>query len=835
VLLFEVNMLANKRTVTYLAVSILWCTCNVTASAQTGLTLQNKQLSVRVRAQDGAYEIFSHGLEHPVLISRVDAQINQGWIRSSNYPRHEASEAPFQDVLGHGHALTLTFGGLADKPDLVCTLRLYEDQPYGDISVSVRNGTQQSFSVQTIRVADAVGSPLIDLGATNQSDRVLAESVSEDPTIHIGGPADAPKGGYLGVGNILIYNLASKQSLELSALTTERFLTVSRLRLRSDASGADVASFTVDSTGTTQAILDRDPIPPGQQVQLSLPVQPGGSLSSERVMFAAGPNYLQELQAYGEAVHLLHPYHFPQKAPMGWWSWTAFYAGINAGEVLANASWLAEHLKSLGYDYLHIDEGYDYARGEYTTPNATQFPDGIWSVENSIRNLGLIPGVWTGPFEVSERSWVYERHKDWLVRDDHDQPIFIGYVDRHDDRLYVLDTTNPAAQAYLRQTYRTLTREWGLRYIKLDFMDYTLVEGRYYRPHTTALEAQRIGLKIIREAVGPDVMLDKDGSEMLNPVGLVDEGRIAPDTGHSFDASKDAAPNIAARFYMNRNFFISDPDAFSVSKQVEPQQTWHESKSGLTLNEAQVQIVLAALAGGMYEIGDDLPTLGTDPERLALVENQEILDMNRLGRAAVPLDLMTFRPEDEEPSIFFLREDARQAMLAVFNWSEQPSSHSFTFEDLTLPASHPFHAYDVLNQDAPVAAEGGTLNIEDQPPRSVRLIKLVDDSIPAGAPEVTVKVPASANAGTAVRLPAAATESAVPAILYHWNFGDGTEATGQSLMHTYTVAGNYTVRLTVQGVEGTSTEKRFSIAVTGYANTNFNLSNNRRYAGLQVK
>ena len=820
----------KKTAFVYLAASI-FCAA-LTASAQANLTLQNKQLSVRIRPADAAYEVLASGLPRPVLVSRVDAEVNQRWIHSSDYPRHEISGAPFQDALGRGHALTITFSGLAGKPDLVCILHLYDDEPYGDISVAVRNGTGQSVSVQAIRVVDALGQPLVDLAESDQQERVLAESVSEDPTIHIGGLAEVPEGGGFGVRDILLYNLASKKSLLLSALTTDKFLTIARLQVSRDASSAaHIASFTVDSTGTTQAILDRDPIEVSQQVQLSLPVPPGESLSSERVMFAAGPNYLQQLEAYGEAIHRLHPYRFPQKSPMGWWSWTAFYAGITSEEVLTNARWMAGHLKSLGYDYLHIDEGYDYARGEYTTPNATQFPDGMWRLEHEICNLGLAPGVWTGPFEVSERSWVYEHHKDWLVRDDRDQPIFIGYVDEHDDRLYVLDTTNPAAQAYLRDTYRTLTREWGIRYIKLDFMDYTLIEGRYYRPHTTALEAERIGLKIIRDAVGPDVMLDKDGSEMLNAVGFVDEGRIAPDTGHSFEASKDAAPNIAARFYMNRTFFINDPDAFSVSAQVEPQQTWHESKAGLTLNEAQVQIVLAALAGGMYEIGDDLPTLGADPERLALVENQEILNTNRLERAALPLDLMTFRPQDEEPSVFFLREDARQAMLAVFNWSDKPNSHTFNLGDLGLPAAHPFHAYDVLNQDAPVPLEGGTLKIEDQPLRSVRLIKLVDDSVPASAPEVTAKVPASADAGTAVRLTASATDSSVPAISYHWNFGDGTEATGADVSHAYTLAGSYTVTLVVTGVEGLATRKTFPLKVGGSANTLFHLSRNRRYTG----
>ena len=64
------------------------------------------------------------------------------------------------------------------------------------------------------------------------------------------------------------------------------------------------------------------------------------------------------------------------------------------------------------------------------------------------------------------------------------------------------------------------------------------------------------------------MLLDKDGSPMLNPVGIVDTGRISCDTGHSFEASRNAAPGIAARYYMNRNFFVSDPDAFTVSRQI---------------------------------------------------------------------------------------------------------------------------------------------------------------------------------------------------------------------------------------------------------------------------
>jgi alpha-galactosidase len=702
------------------------------AASRAGEPLHNSQLSVAFNPQDGSYAVRAAGLQAPVLESRVGAEVNHQWLQSSEYPHHQEAQRAFEDELGDGQQNTITFTGLPSQPDLVCTLRLYRELPYGTVEVKVVNHTSKDVSVKAIRDVDAVGSSRVNLGGPESADRVLLEGFTEDPTIKIGGLEQAPKGTYFGMGSGLIYNLDSKQSLLLAALTATRFMTSLHLKVQQSGMGAaTMASFTADSTGTTEAVLLRDEIPPEQRIELSLPLAPGGELSSEQVMFAAGPDYHAQLEAYGEAVRRLHHARVSSAPPKGWWSWTAFYSGITESDVLDNAQWLAEHLKPLGYDYCHIDEGYEYARGDYLTPNAKQFPDGMGNLGPKITGMGLKLAIWTAPFEVSQRASVYQHHQDWLVHDAQGHPILIDHAERRGDPLYALDTTNPEAQQYLRQTYRTMTQEWGVRYIKLDFMDSSAIEGYYYRPHTTALEAERIGLQIIRDTVGEDVLLDKDGSPMLTPVGLVDEGRIAPDTGHSFRASRDADPNIAARYYMNGTFYINDPDAFSVSTQVAREESWHRSRKPLTLDEAQVQVVLAAVSGGMYDIGDNLPPLAAVPDRLALIENRDLLSMVNLRRAAIPLDLMSFSAQDEMPSVYLLREDAHQSILAVFNWTEGPRSHTFELSSLGLPQEHPYKASDVFNPDTPVAIVGASLAISAQPPHSVKLIKIVDTSAPA--------------------------------------------------------------------------------------------------------
>ena len=792
--------------------------------------LTNDELSLTVNAQEGSYQLSVHGGQ-PVLRSRVGAQIDHQWLRSSDYPRHQASESAFDDDLGPGREVTVTYSGLDGKPDLVCVLQLYNQRPYGTVQVKVQNSTGKEVTVQAIRSVEAIGEPILNLGGGQSADRVLSDSFSEDwPDLALYDLGGVHGGMHRGAGSQLIYNRESKQSLFLGALTSDRFLTLMHLQAEGMGAKTKIASYTVESTGTTeiQKEFDLKDSPADDQVELSLPVKPGEDMVSERLMFEAGPDYHNQLLAYGDAVRRLHHARVSSETPIGWWSWTVYYGAINEGEVLANGDWQAEHLKSLGYKYFQIDEGYQYARGEYTTPNATQFPDGLRFVGHHLTGKGLTFGVWTAPFEVTSRAWIYEHHKDWLVHNAKGQPVPIGDVwDQKTDVLYALDTTHPGAQQYMRDTYRTLAREWGVRFIKLDFMDTTAIEGYRYRPNTTALEAQRIGLQVIRDAVGEEVILDKDGSPMLNPVGLVDTGRISADTGHSFERTKNAASGIAARFYMHRNFFVNDPDAFNVTAAHLMERA--NERSSISLGAAQASIALSAVSGGMYEIGDDLLVLGSERDRLALVENRELTNMAKVGQASTPIDLMTYEPEDEQPSIFFLREGRRQAMLIVFNWTNTVRSHTLKLADLGLPVGHTFAATDVLNQKESVTLVGDAVRLENQPPQSVRVIKLIDRSVAEAAPTVTAQVPPAAKAGETINLSAQAEAGGVPAVAYHWDLGDGTSADNPKVSHAYTRAEDFTIRLTVDGVDGIPAHQNFLVKVTGNLRATPNLTGNRRF------
>jgi alpha-galactosidase len=810
---------------------------NVAADASPA-KIENSKLAVEANQKLGTYTIRSGENPRVWLTGAAAAQVNHRWLHSADYPRHEISQSPLSDGSGEGSQLTIAYSGLDGQPDLVCILRLRAQTGFAEIEVQVRNSTGAQITVQGIRTLEAQG-PFLALDGPESAERVLSDSFSEDrPNMEIHDLAQSTNDMHRAVGSQLIYNWKSKQSLFLGALTSEKWLTV--LRLHVDEKQHGVTGYEVESTGTTELEKENSlrTSPPEDQIELSLPVDPGQSLASERLVASLSSDYHAQLEAYGDFIRQLHQARVSATTPMGWWSWTAYYFGLTEGPALTNAEFLAAHLKDSGYAFFHIDEGYQYARGDYTSPVANKYPHGIKKLEEKVRDLGLTPGIWTAPFEVSERSSVFVNHKDWLVHNAQGQPIHAGWVTEPPDtatnldQLYVIDTTNPGAQQYLRDIYLTLTKDWGIRYIKLDFMDDSAIEGFYYLPNTTALQAQRIGLQIIREAVGDGVLLDKDGSVMLNPVGLVDTGRISCDTGHSFAASRDAAPGIAARYYMNRNFFVSDPDAFSVSHQESAGELDHGGPKPLTLEEAQVAIALAAVSGGMYEIGDDLPTLFLSADRMALLQNRDLLNMARFGHAAKPLDLMSYGPDDEMPSVFWLRESKRQSILAVFNWTNKERERDVSFSELfnSTDRTRPAHTSvsDVFGSGKAFPEKQSSLSLKLLP-RSVQMLKIIDTSIAPSAPSVNVQAAEKIETGKAAVFSAQSSADSVPALSYHWDFGDGTNAEGASVTHTYTHAGSFTVHLTAEGIEGVPFEKSFQLSVTGKFDTHFRPDLYRRF------
>jgi hypothetical protein len=191
---------------------------------------------------------------------------------------------------------------------------------------------------------------------------------------------------------------------------------------------------------------------------------------------------------------------------------------------------------------------------------------------------------------------------------------------------------------------------------------------------------------------------------------------------------------------------------------------------------------------------------------------------------------LSYDPEDEQPSIFFLPEDPHQGILTIFNWTSKKRSHQLQLAELGLPANHSFSATDVLNPAESLAVNNRSLLIPDQAPDSVRVIKIVDTNVPPAAPTITLRAPSTVNTGELFNASAQADPGGVPALRYHWDFGDGTSSDAAKVSHAYTREGVFTLRLTVEGVDGVPAQTDFDLRVSGLLPILPELRNNRRLA-----
>ncbi len=317
----------------------------------------------------------------------------------------------------------------------------------------------------------------------------------------------------------------------------------------------------------------------------------------------------------------------PKRPPGGWFSWNSMFAAVDADRVRGQLDPIEQELLPAGMRLVEIDDGWEIAWGDWR--DNAKFPDGLPALAAEIRARGLVAGVWLAPFLVDTTSVtattadpsLFVRGPDGLPLV-HTSPGLIG-------SFYVLDGTNPTAMAIVADHVRRLAAG-GFTFFKLDFLYAGALPGQRSRENATGIEAMRAGLAQIREAAGPDAVINACGAPTLPMLGIADSLRIGPDTAYdgidiSFMMVATAARNLAARAHL---WPLVWPDA---------DQT--QVRLPLTDDEARMSAVTAALAGAPYALGDDLVQL--DPARRALALDPVVLDLAGADAPAAPDGLMT--------------------------------------------------------------------------------------------------------------------------------------------------------------------------------------------------
>lgn len=209
------------------------------------------------------------------------------------------------------------------------------------------------------------------------------------------------------------------------------------------------------------------------------------------------------------------------------------------------------------------------------------------------------------------------------------------------------------------------------------------------------------------------------------------------------------------------------------------------------------------------------------------MKNTDLINMARLGHSSIPVDLMTYEQADKQPSVFLLKEDKRQSILTVFNWTEEERTRSVDFKALGLKELRAYQITEVFDDKPCCDASSEKMNLVE-PPHSVRMYKLIDKAVAPAALAFEVHAAPSAKAGETIDFGAEGTSADEPVLTYHWDFGDGVTLDGMKVKHTYTKSGTYSVRVTAMGIDAVANSKTVAVSVSGTIPTRFVPANKKR-------
>jgi hypothetical protein len=421
-------------------------------------------------------------------------------------------------------------------------------------------------------------------------------------------------------------------------------------------------------------------------------LKPGKTISSDQFVLVGGENPYQANDRYADLMKekMDNP---ACSAVNGWCNWFYTMDVFSENEILENAVFAARHLKPFGLEYIQIDEGYQTTHGDWQ--GNQRFPHGLKWLCDSIKNLGLRPGIWIAPFVISENSDVYKRHPDWLLKNDVGELVRIGpWPSENTDwyrneipKRYCLDITHPEAEKWYTDLVDTIVNRWGFEMIKMDFVAWTVFSAHHFHnPEATPAQVFRHAQEIMRKVAGEKCHLLDCGPGHVSG-GYINSMRIEYDQNYGladnvwtqyFRGSSCSAGAEGKRWFYHNKAWTNDIDHLCIDL--------------LTGSEAQAAATLIGLSGGNVISGDRLMNLS--PEKLSILEKI----FPSTPENAIPVDLTGNDP----PTLFtcrIQRPTGSWQVVAFFNPDkEKPRQKTVPVEQLQPEPAISYLAFDFWNQ-----------------------------------------------------------------------------------------------------------------------------------------
>ena len=410
-------------------------------------------------------------------------------------------------------------------------------------------------------------------------------------------------------------------------------------------------------------------------------IKPGETIEYERIVLKRADDWLTLLGQFGKAIAVdngidkLKPADFK-----GWATWDYYGRVFTAKDIYGNMDALNKIAPEA--NMIQIDGGWWTERGDYQSVRPGLLPGGIKEIVRRITSEGKTPGIHFDGFRGDANSEIYKTHPEYFLHDQDGQ--LIVDVDQKPDKLmkYIyFDYSHPGARAHIADCIRTMKEQWGIRYFKVDFMRYGLKNDtlnknkaangiKAHDPAITSVERFRLGMKTMREAMGPETYF-LGCSAVFGPcIGFVDGMRTGGDIHPRYEAFPERSLANLGNFYLSGKVWNGDADylVFREGADEDKAVSQEDVKHGgrLTMNEAQTWADFNKLYGTARLNSDNLMTLR--PERQALVK--EVFQYPAMEES-IPLDLWRHGKNKGDGFELVLARAGTKIYLGVFNWGDE--------------------------------------------------------------------------------------------------------------------------------------------------------------------
>jgi len=458
----------------------------------------------------------------------------------------------------------------------------------------------------------------------------------------------------------------------------------------------------------------------------------------------------RDMYRYGDIVKVYNDIRISTWIPCGVCTWDIHNQYLSATDAYLIADQLnTTRLKDYGYTLLQIDDGwqngyrcsgtwwaaYDETDGrrwcsptysdrsassQFNNNGTIQYRKSVQNndmkgVLQTIRDKGIIPGLWFGPYDV-------EGNPDWRgFTWGYSYPA-LGVAG--DPSRY--DLSKPEVLTFFTTTYQHITNDWGCAYYKFDFM---------YGGSGT-IQQRRATFDAIRLATKPTMDPDEQGMFILysnapqfHSIKAVDSIRAGDDVGVVWNLGATSvytvAPailSVSLQWQYHRRLWLTDADQVHV-------------RNSLTASQARTWATMIGLSGGLNLIGDQFwAPSECSADRLAMLKKIA----PPYPDAAVPVDLFEHNTRasttanPDYPNFFVIDVDkswGRWHVVGLYNWRDAAQTLTLDFPlRLEVAPDQPMLVYDVWN-DTVLGEHTGSLALQI-PAQDVRVVVI--------APKTTV-------------------------------------------------------------------------------------------------